>query len=216
MSGASERAAVLVTGGAGYIGSHVVYALLDSGHRPVVLDDLSAGRREFVAAEAAFVEGDVGDRALVGRLIREHGIEAVIHLAGSTVVPESVARPLPYYDNNVVRAWSLIAASAEHGVGRFLFSSTAAVYGEPPKTPIGEDCTPAPVNPYGRSKLACEWMLADAAAATGMRAAALRYFNVAGADADGRAGQVSPRATHLIKVACEAAVGRGAPSCSRP
>jgi UDP-glucose 4-epimerase len=198
---------VLVTGGAGYIGSHVVYELLAAGCRVVAVDDLSTGRRDLVAPAAAFVEGDIGDSELLARVIAEHHVGAVVHLAGSVVVSESVARPLDYYGNNVVAARTLISSCVEHGVGRFVFSSTAAVYGQQDAVAIPEECPPAPANPYGRSKLMVEWMLADVSSVTGMAAAVLRYFNVAGADPEGRTGQAGPHSTHLIKVACEAAVG---------
>jgi UDP-glucose 4-epimerase len=205
---ASNCGSVLVTGGAGYIGCHVVHALLAAGHRVVVLDDLSTGRRDLVAAAAELVEGDAGDRALLDRLIPAHGIDAVVHLAGSAAMPESVARPLATYRNNVLGSWALIAACVAHGVGRFVLASSAAVYGDTPASPVAEDCAPAPVTPYGRSKLACEWMLADAGAVSGMRVAALRYFNVAGADPGGRCGQAGPAASDLVTVACAAAAGR--------
>ena len=199
---------LLITGGAGYIGSHAVLALQEAGYRVVVLDDLSTGFRSAVPDGAAFVEGDAGDADTVGALIAEHGVSAVVHFAGSALVPDSVADPLKYYRNNSAVGASLIQACLAGGVKRFVFSSTAAVYGIPAAVPVGEDAPPAPINPYGTSKLVVEWMLRDTAAAhAGFRYAALRYFNVAGADPHGRAGQSSRRATHLIKVASEAAVG---------
>ncbi len=199
---------VLITGGAGYIGSHAVLAFLEAGNGVVVLDDLSSGRRAAVPGDVTFVEGDAGDGALVGELILRHGIGAVVHFAGSIVVPESVADPLKYYRNNTCASRNLIAACIAGGIGRFIFSSSAAVYGTPDRVPVAEDTPPAPINPYGASKLMTEWMLRDAAAAHGLDYVALRYFNVAGADPSGRAGQSTPNATHLIKVACEAATGQ--------
>ena len=203
---------VLITGGAGYIGSHAVLAFLEAGHGVVVLDDLSSGRRAAVPGNVTFVEGDAGDAELVGELIRGHGIGAVVHFAGSIVVPESVADPLGYYRNNTCASRNLIEACVAGGLGggagRFIFSSSAAVYGIPDRNPATEDTPVAPINPYGASKLMTEWMLRDAAAAHGLDYVALRYFNVAGADPQGRAGQSTPNATHLIKVACEAATGQ--------
>ncbi|MFE0017574.1 UDP-glucose 4-epimerase GalE [Mesorhizobium sp. NPDC059054] len=201
--------AVLVTGGAGYIGSHMVWELLDAGEEEVVvLDRLSTGFDWAVAPEARLVVGDVGDKDLVARIIREHGIDAIIHFAGSIIVPESVADPLAYYENNTSKTRSLIEAAVRGGVANFIFSSTAAVYGGSRLEPVTEDATTMPESPYGMSKLMSEWMLRDAAAAYGLRYSALRYFNVAGADARGRTGQASPRATHLIKVASEVVLGK--------
>lgn len=204
MNGSS---AVLVTGGAGYIGSHVAWALHDAGRRAVVLDDLSTGSRDLVPAHVPFFEGDAGDIGLVARLVREHGCGAVMHFAGSIVVSESVVKPELYFRNNTAVTGRLIEACLEAGIERFVYSSTAAVYGQPEIVPVGEDAPLRPINPYGRSKLMSEWMLADAAQAHRFECVCLRYFNVAGADADGRTGQVSPAATHLIKIACEAALG---------
>ncbi len=201
------EAAVLVTGGAGYVGSHVVRVLVDAGHDVVVLDDLSTGFSDAVATEANFVEGDIGDRGLVGGLIEEHGIDAVVHMAASVVVSESVAKPLSYYENNTAKTRNLLASCLERGVFQFIFSSTAAVYGEPEIQPVTEDTPTVPINPYGRSKLMVEWMLEDVAATSALRYIALRYFNVAGADPQGRIGQRTPGATHLIKVASETVVG---------
>jgi UDP-glucose 4-epimerase len=206
MSG--DGGAVLVTGGAGYIGSHTVLALRDAGRQVVVLDDLSTGFRWAVPSDAPFSEGDIGDEAMVRRLVGEHGVTAIIHFAGSIIVPESVADPLKYYNNNTAKSRALIAAAVGSGVGRFVFSSTAAVYGAPAVSPIGEDCPPAPINPYGRSKLMTEQILADTAAAHDFSYCTLRYFNVAGADPAGRCGQATAGATHLIKVAAEAALGQ--------
>jgi UDP-glucose 4-epimerase len=201
--------AVLVTGGAGYIGSHMVLALLEAGERAVVLDDLSTGVRANLAAGARLVEGSVADEALVARLIAEERIEAVLHFAGSVVVPDSVADPLGYYENNTIASHRLIRAAVRGGVRHFIFSSTAAVYGAPSAgaAAIGEDAPLAPINPYGASKAMTERMLADAGAAHGLSHACLRYFNVAGADPQGRTGQSTPNATHLIKVAVQAALG---------
>lgn len=199
---------VLVTGGAGYIGSHVAYALCDAGEKTVVIDDLSTGFAQAVPRQAPLVVGDVADRELLHRIHREHGIDAIIHLAGSVVVPDSVADPLGYYLNNTVKSRALIAWAVEAGVRRFIFSSTAAVYGNPAVVPVDEQAALQPLSPYGRSKLMTEMMLADAAVAHDLQYVALRYFNVAGADPAGRTGQSTKGATHLLKVACEAAVGK--------
>jgi UDP-glucose 4-epimerase len=201
---------VLVTGGAGYIGSHTVRQLIAAGYRVVVLDDLSTGHRWAVAPEAALVVGSAGDQSLVGALIEEHSIDAVVHFAGSIVVPESVADPLKYYGNNSGASRNLIEVCVAKGVERFVFSSTAAVYGIPEKLPVPETAPTRPINPYGRSKLITEWMLEDVAvspAGLGFRHVILRYFNIAGASLDGTLGQATADATHLIKVACEAACG---------
>jgi UDP-glucose 4-epimerase len=198
---------VLVTGGAGFIGSHMVLALVDKGEDVVVLDNLSTGFWWAVSPAARLVEGDIGDEALLDRVMSEHRFDAVIHFAGSIVVPDSVADPLAYYLNNTVKSRALIAAAVKHGVPRFVFSSTAAVYGNPGREPVFEDAALKPISPYGTSKLMTEWMLRDSHAAHGLQYAALRYFNVAGADPKGRSGQSTPRATHLIKVACETAIG---------
>ncbi len=199
---------VLVTGGAGYIGSHMVLELLDANEDVIVLDNLSTGFRWAVAPEAKFVEGDVGDHNLVRRLLLKNDIDAVLHFAGSIVVPESVADPLGYYLNNTCKSRTLIATAVEMEVPHFIFSSTAAVYGMPEQNPVGEDATLAPISPYGSSKLMTEIMLRDAAFAHPLRYVALRYFNVAGADPEGRSGQSTPNATHLIKVAVETALGQ--------
>ena len=199
---------VLVTGGAGYIGSHMVWALIDAGETVVVLDNLRTGFAWAVAPEARLVTGDVSDQRLVERLIEEENVDAIIHFAGSVVVPESVVDPLGYYLNNTVKSRALIESAVKRGVKHFIFSSTAAVYGMAGMEPVAEDAVLQPLSPYGRSKLMTETMLADASAAHGIRYAALRYFNVAGADPRGRTGQSTRGATHLIKVACEAALGK--------
>ncbi|MFM1816906.1 MAG: UDP-galactose 4-epimerase [Pseudomonadota bacterium] len=199
---------ILVTGGAGYIGSHMVLDLLDAGETVVVLDNLSTGFRWAVPEQATFIEGDCGDNGLVGDLVGRHGVESIIHFAGSVVVPESVEKPLMYYNNNTAKSRSLIEAAVENGVRNFIFSSTAAVYGMPKENPVSEASELRPMSPYGSSKLMTEIMLKDAAAAHDLNYIALRYFNVAGADPRGRTGQSTARATHLIKVACEAALGK--------
>ena len=200
--------AVLVTGGAGYIGSHMVWELLDAGEQVVVVDRLSTGFDWAVAPEAKLVLGDVGDAALIGQVIKDHDVDAIIHFAGSIVVPESVADPLGYYENNTCKTRSLIEAAVKGGVPHFIFSSTAAVYGSAGLEPVREDARLAPESPYGLSKLMSEWMLRDAAIAHPLKFTALRYFNVAGADPKGRTGQSTPGATHLIKVASETALGK--------
>lgn len=205
---------VLVTGGAGYIGSHTSRQLIKAGCKVVVVDNFYSGNRWAVPAQAHLVEGDAGDLALMTRVMREHRIEAVIHFAGHIVVSESVTDPLKYYGNNTSGSRNLIAACLRTGVKYFIFSSSAAVYGVPGDGPIRETTRPAPMNPYGRSKLMTEWMLEDAAsssAAAGkdaFRYVALRYFNVAGASLDGALGEATPEATHLIHVACQAACGK--------
>jgi UDP-glucose 4-epimerase len=198
---------VLVTGGAGYIGSHAMLALKDAGWSVCVIDDLSNGTRSAVPDDVPFYEGNIADRALVGRIIAERGIQAIMHFAGSIVVPESVEKPLFYYQNNTVATHALVSAAVEAGVKHILFSSTAAVYGAPDKVPVAEDDPKEPINPYGASKLMSEWMLRDASAAHPFNYGALRYFNVAGADPEGRSGQQGKGSTHLIKVAVETAVG---------
>jgi UDP-glucose 4-epimerase len=202
--------AVLVTGGAGYIGSHMVWELLDANEEVVVLDRLSTGFDWAVPQEARLVVGDIGDGALVGSIIRDHKIDAIIHFAGSIVVPESVADPLGYYQNNTCKTRSLLEAAVAGRVAHIIFSSTAAVYGQAGAEAVSEDHSLDPESPYGRSKLMTEWMLADASAAHGFRYTALRYFNVSGADPRGRTGQSTPGATHLIKVASETALGKRA------
>lgn len=198
---------VLVTGGAGYIGSHMVLELVDRGEPAVVVDNLSTGFDWAVDPAARLVEGDVGDVALVERVIAEHDVDAIIHFAGSIIVPDSVADPLGYYLNNTVKSRALIEAAVRSRVRHFIFSSTAAVYGTPEVNPVPEDIALDPMSPYGSSKLMTEIMLGHTAAAHDFRFAALRYFNVAGADPKGRSGQSTPRATHLIKVACQTALG---------
>ena len=199
---------VLVTGGGGYIGSHVVLALLDAGYRVTVIDNLSSGFRWAVPPAAYFCSGDVADRPLVSRLISEREIGAILHFAGSIIVPESVSNPLKYYRNNTAGTEALLECAVSNGVRHFVFSSSAAVYGHPASMPVTEDAVTTPLSPYGASKLMTEIMLRDVAAAHPLNYCALRYFNVAGADPDGRTGQATAAATHLIKVAIEAALGR--------
>ena len=204
----AARPAVLVTGGAGYIGSHAVLALRDAGYRVAVIDNLSTGFRWAVDGAVAFYHGDIEDQALLARIFAEQGTGAVMHFAGSIIVPESVEDPLKYYHNNTVKSRALIAAAVAAGVPHFIFSSTAATYGVPEVSPVNEDLPKAPINPYGMSKLMTEHMLADTARAHPLNYCALRYFNVAGADPQGRSGQSTAGATHLIKVAVEAALGK--------
>jgi UDP-glucose 4-epimerase len=199
--------AILVTGGAGYIGSHVVLQLVAAGERVVVLDNLSTGFENGVIG-AELVIGDTGDRELVSRVLREHDIDAVMHFAAHTIVPESVTDPLKYYRNNTCNTRNLLQACSEAGVRHFIFSSTAAVYGIPDEPLADEQTRLAPINPYGTSKLMSEWMLRDLSAAGPLTHVALRYFNVAGSDPQGRVGQSTRQATLLIKVACEVAVGK--------
>jgi UDP-glucose 4-epimerase len=198
---------VLVTGGAGYIGSHAVLALRDRGARVAVIDNLSTGFRFAIPDDVPFYEGDVGDGALLARIFAEQRTQAVMHFAGSIIVPESVENPLKYYHNNTANSRSLIEAVVKAGVPHMIFSSTAATYGIPDVSPVSEDVPKQPINPYGWSKLMTEQMLADTAAAHDFNYCALRYFNVAGADPQGRSGQSTAGATHLIKVAVEAALG---------
>jgi len=198
---------VLVTGGAGYIGSHMVLELLDADEDLVVLDDLSTGFWWAVPKEVRFVQGDMGDAELVSRVIAEYGIKSIIHFAARIVVPDSVADPLGYYLNNTVKTRNLLECSVRGGVERIIFSSTAAVYGDVAHNPVTEEDPQMPVSPYGRSKLMSEWMLQDVSRAHGLQYAILRYFNVAGADPRGRSGQSTAGATHLIKVACQTAIG---------
>jgi UDP-glucose 4-epimerase len=199
---------VLVTGGAGYIGSHAVLALKDAGWRVAVIDDLSNGSREVVPDDVPFFQGSIAERVLVDSIIDDLGIGAIMHFAGSIVVPESVEQPLKYYANNTLASHALISAAVDAGVKHIVFSSTAAVYGAPERVPIVEDDPKLPINPYGASKLMTERMLEDASAAYPFNYGALRYFNVAGADPQGRTGQIGKGSTHLIKVAVEAAVGK--------
>jgi UDP-glucose 4-epimerase len=203
-----SKVPVLVTGGAGYIGSHAVLALRDAGWDVAVIDNLSTGTRYLVPDEVTFYEGNVADRELVDRIFVERNIGAILHFAGSIVVPESVEKPLEYYRNNTIASHALVSAAVDAGVKHIVFSSTAAVYGEPERVPVDEAVEKLPINPYGASKLMTERMLEDSAAAYPMNYAALRYFNVSGADPEGRSGQVGKGSTHLIKVAVEAAVGK--------
>ncbi|NGX16850.1 UDP-glucose 4-epimerase GalE [Wenzhouxiangella sp. XN24] len=198
---------ILVTGGAGYIGSHVARQLGEAGERVVTLDNLCTGFREAVT-HGELVIGDTGDQALVSRVLAEHDIDTIMHFAAHTVVPESVTDPLKYYRNNTCATRNLLQCAAEAGVKHIVFSSTAAVYGLPPGGVASEDTPTAPINAYGTSKLMSEWMLRDLAAAGGPSYVALRYFNVAGSDPEGRIGQSTPNATLLVKVACEVVVGK--------
>ncbi|UYY60337.1 UDP-glucose 4-epimerase GalE [Sphingomonas sp. S2-65] len=201
---------VLVTGGAGYIGSHAVLALLDAGWKVVVVDNLVTGFDWAVDPRAKLVVANIEDEAVVRQTMRDEGVIAVMHFAGSVVVPESVSDPLKYYRNNTVASRSLIESAVAEGVKHFIFSSTAATYGIPEVVPVREDSAKVPINPYGMSKLMTEFMLKDVAAAHAMNYCALRYFNVAGADPQGRSGQSTAGATHLIKIAAEAATGKRA------
>ena len=198
---------VLITGGAGYIGSHTALEFLDAGRDVLVVDNLSTGYEWMVPTGASFVQGDVADGDLIRSLIAQHDVDAIIHFAGSIVVPDSVGDPLGYYRNNTAATRSLIESAVIGNVSRFIFSSTAAVYGAAGSTPIPEDAPLSPTSPYGSSKLMSETMLRDCEQAYGLSHVILRYFNVAGADPAGRSGQSSRRATHLIKVASQAALG---------
>jgi UDP-glucose 4-epimerase len=200
---------VLITGGAGYIGSHAVYGFLDAGYKVVVVDDLSAGVRENLPPAAQLYQGDIADHDLLDALLRQHRIDGVLHFAGSVVVPESLEDPAKYYRNNAYRSLELVDFLISRGIRRFLFSSSAAVYGIPANaTPVSETSLLNPISPYGWSKLFVERMVRDIAAASGLNYGILRYFNVAGSDLKGRTGQSTANATHLIKVACEVAVGK--------
>jgi UDP-glucose 4-epimerase len=199
---------ILVTGGAGYIGSHMVHELVDAGEKVITLDSLVTGFDWAVAEGVPLIVGDTGDQELVASIIAKHDVDAIIHFAASTVVPESVAQPLAYYHNNTVNSRALIETAIKGGVKHFIFSSTAAVYGNPERTPVAEDAPPMPMSPYGASKLMTERMLRDAGFAHGLGYVVLRYFNVAGADPKLRTGQSTRNATHLIKVATEAALGQ--------
>ncbi|MBB4370465.1 UDP-glucose 4-epimerase [Bradyrhizobium sp. cir1] len=201
---------LLITGGAGFIGGHTVLALLDRGEIPVVLDDLSTGCRAAVPSGVPFYAGDIGDHESILRIVQTHEIKSILHFAAKIVVPESIADPLSYYLTNTVKTHALLQAAVRGRVENFIFSSSAAVYGNPSATPVKETADTAPLSPYGRSKLMSEYMLADAGAAHGLRYVALRYFNVTGADPAGRLGQSTPGATHLIKVALETALRRRA------
>lgn len=198
---------ILVTGGAGYIGSHVVHALLDKGLSPIVLDNLSTGIRDFLPRDVPFVETNISDVNAVRGFLRKHACDSVIHLAGSVSVEESVHKPLRYYENNTCASHAFIKSCVAENVQNFIFSSSAAVYGNPGETIVSEDAQPNPVSPYGWSKLMTEKMLEGVCAVTPMNAISLRYFNVAGADTKGRCGMVAKNATHLIKALCETAVG---------
>ncbi|MEO6215539.1 MAG: UDP-glucose 4-epimerase GalE [Sphingomonas sp.] len=200
--------AVLVTGGAGYIGSHAVLALLDAGHRVVVIDNLTTGFAWAVDPRATLIQGNIEDDDVVRAALRDHNVRAIMHFAGSIVVPESVTDPLKYYRNNTVASRALLESAVVCGVPHFIFSSTAATYGTPEKVPVLESDPTVPINPYGTSKLMTEAMLRDVAAAHPINYCALRYFNVAGADPKGRTGQSTAGATHLIKIAVEAATGK--------
>jgi UDP-glucose 4-epimerase len=201
---------VLVTGGAGYIGSHMVHALVDAGESVAVLDNLSTGFRFLLPSDVPLVVGSTGDRELAARVLRQHNVDTIVHFAASIVVPDSVRDPLGYYRNNTLNTCNLIDVAIANGVKHFIFSSTAAVYGNAERVPVREDDAKNPISPYGTSKLMSELMLRDAAVAHGLRYLVLRYFNIAGADPQGRTGQATPQATHLIKVACEAALGKRA------
>ncbi|WP_323810471.1 UDP-glucose 4-epimerase GalE [Sphingobium baderi] len=204
----SEKPTILVTGGAGYIGSHAVLALKDAGYGVVVIDNLVTGFDWAVPQGVPLVRGDIADQPLVEAALREHGVKAIMHFAGSVVVPESVENPLKYYHNNSAKTRDLIESAVRVGVPHFIFSSTAATYGIPEESPVKETTPQRPINPYGMSKLMTEYMLRDVSAAHDMNFCALRYFNVAGADPQGRSGQSTAGATHLIKVAVEAALGK--------
>ncbi|HEV2271118.1 MAG TPA: UDP-glucose 4-epimerase GalE [Steroidobacteraceae bacterium] len=202
-----KQATILVTGGAGYIGSHVVLQLRARDERVVVLDDLSRGFRQAVL-DTPLIVGQVGDRETVLKVLRGHGVDTVMHFAAYTIVPESVREPLKYYGNNPCSTRSLVQSCLEAGVKQFVFSSTAAVYGIPADGVAAESTPTAPINPYGTSKLMSEWMLRDVSSASDLKHVALRYFNVAGSDSQSRVGQATPKATLLVKVACEAAIGK--------
>lgn len=199
--------AILVTGGAGYIGSHMALELIDAGEQVVVIDNLSTGFRWAVPDKATLIVGDFGDEDLLTETLTRYNIDEIIHFAAKIVVPVSIADPLGYYLNNTAKARTLLECAVDSGVKHFIFSSTAAVYGDPEQNPVTEDERLKPISPYGRSKLMVEWMLEDTARATDLTYVALRYFNVAGADPQGRSGQSTPNATHLIKVAVQAALG---------
>ena len=204
----ADKPTILVTGGAGYIGSHAVLALRDAGWPVAVIDNLVTGFRWAVPDDVAFHEGDVADQPFVEAVLRDHGVKAIMHFAGSIIVPESVSDPLKYYRNNTVASRALMESAVRCGVPHFIFSSTAATYGIPDETPCREEMPTRPINPYGMSKLMTEAMLADVSAAHPVNHCILRYFNVAGADPAGRSGQSTAGATHLIKVAVEAVLGK--------
>lgn len=198
---------ILVSGGAGYIGSHTVLALREAGYEVVVVDNLSTGQRALVPADVPLIVGDIADQNLVSQVLQDHACMAVFHFAGSILVPESVTNPLKYYANNTAASRDLIECCIAQGVGALVFSSTAAVYGNLRESPVSEEAETNPINPYGSSKLMTEWMLRDVSAMSNFRYAALRYFNVAGADPQGRSGQIMANTSHLIRVACEVATG---------
>lgn len=203
----TKNRTALVTGGAGYIGSHVVMALRAHGWQVVVLDDLSTGSRDVIPDDVALVLGDVADQETVRAVLREYKCDGVLHFAGAIVVSESVANPLKYYKQNVSASRNLMEICVEENIGAFVFSSTASVYGAPEIVPVDENSPTQPESPYGTSKLMTEWMLRDISAVSKLNTAVLRYFNVAGADPEGRSGQILKEATHLIKIACQTAVG---------
>lgn len=203
-----ENKNIIVTGGAGYIGSHAVWALIDAGAHVTVVDNLTTGHRWAVPGQAEFFEGDIGDAAFMNEVLSSRDFHGIMHFAGSIIVPESVENPLKYYRNNTVATRNLLECAVTHAVPYFIFSSTAAVYGVPDVAQVSEETPKSPINPYGMSKLMSEAMLADVSKAHGLNYAALRYFNVSGADPEGRTGQSTDGATHLIKVACEAALGK--------
>ncbi|WP_313333466.1 UDP-glucose 4-epimerase GalE [Sphingobium yanoikuyae] len=204
----SDKPTVLVTGGAGYIGSHAVLALRDAGYPVAVIDNLTTGFRWAIPDDVHFTQGDIADQPLVEALLKDQNVGAIMHFAGSIIVPESVENPLKYYHNNSAKSRNLIESAVNAGVKHFIFSSTAATYGVPKESPVREDSPKLPINPYGMSKLMTEIMLADVAKAHPLNFCVLRYFNVAGADPQGRSGQSTAGATHLIKVAVEAALGK--------
>jgi UDP-glucose 4-epimerase len=204
----SGKAKVLVTGGAGYIGSHAVLACLAAGHDVAVVDNLSTGSMDVVPGACAFVNADVGDMVAMAHIIEDHNVHAILHFAGSIVVPESIADPYLYYENNTGKTLRLANLAKDMGIKAFIFSSTAVVYATDNVGPLSEASPKAPISPYGWSKLMSEQMLADLSLAHGLPVGVLRYFNVAGADPQGRTGQNSPNATHLIKVACQVITGQ--------
>jgi len=204
----TNKQTVLVTGGAGYIGSHTVLSIREAGFNVVIVDNLSTGHREIVPDDVPFVVCNVSDASAINEIMQSYDICAVMHFAGSIIVPESVSDPLKYYENNTSVSRDIIERCVANKIRAFIFSSTAAVYGIPAQNPVSEDSQTAPINPYGNSKLMTEGILKDTAAAHDFNFVALRYFNVAGADAKGRSGQLSPQATHLIKIACQVATGK--------
>jgi UDP-glucose 4-epimerase len=204
----SQTSYLLISGGAGYIGSHTAYSALDKGYKVIIIDDLSSGIITNLPPQALFIKGDIGDQALLAQVFSQYPIKAVLHFAGSVIVSESITDPLKYYENNLSKSIKLIKACSRYGVKQFIFSSTAAVYGAPATSRVTENSSTQPINPYGHSKLIVEQIIKDVAASSPMQYAILRYFNVAGADPQGRTGQSTRNATHLIKVACEVAIGK--------